>query len=55
MKIEQPANLTFNIIKYKFAKRFCLPSKIDFGSDKEWATESSPEFVATQLTNETDC
>ena len=55
MKIERPANLTFDKIKYEFAKPFCPPFKTDFGSDEEWATASSPDFVTPQLTNETEC
>ena len=55
MKIERPANLTIDKMKYKFAKPFFPPSKTDFKSNKEWATESSPDFVTPQLTNETEC
>ena len=55
MKIGRPANLTFDKMKYEFAKPFCPPSKTELGSDEEWATESSLDFVTPQLTNETEC
>ena len=55
MKIERPANLTFDKMKYEIAKPVLPPSKTNFNSKKEWATESSPEFVTIQLTNETEC
>ena len=41
-------------MKYEFLKSFCPPSKTDFGSDKELATQPAPDFVAPQLTNETE-
>ena len=39
MKVERPENLTFDKMKYEFSKPFCLPTKIDLGSDEEWASE----------------
>ena len=42
-------------MKFEFIKLFCLPSKTDFGSDEEWATMPANDFVALQLTSETEC
>ena len=54
MNIERPENLTVDKIKYEFSKPFCPPSKADFGSDEEWATEPAPDFMAQQLINESE-
>ena len=42
-------------MKYAFVKPFCPPSTTDFGSDKEWAIMPENDFVALQLTSETEC
>ena len=39
-------------MKYEFSKPYCPPSKTDFGSDEESATEHASDFVAQQLTKE---
>ena len=55
IKVGRQNNLTLDKMKYEFSKPSCQPSKTDFGSDEEWATDPFPYFVAPQLTNETEC
>ena len=50
MKIEGPTNLRLDTIKFECSKQFCPPSKIDFRSDEEWATEPASDIVTPILT-----
>ena len=55
LKVERPKNLTVDNVKFEFSKPFCPPSQTDFGSEEEWAFVPAPDFVAQQLTNESEC